>query len=498
MNRKFHLMLMFAALVINAFSYASTTTTATSTITATSTTITTSTKDDTTKIVLLSINDQHAKIDNYGKLKALVDSIRRVEKHVLLFSAGDNFTGNPVVDMYPDKGYPIIDVMNMAGFNVSAIGNHEFDYTQEILAKRMAQANFPFISANIKKPDGSNAFKPYIVLTLDNGLRVAVVSSIQLGYGGLPDSHPANLKGLSFSDGVQEILKYRNLKDSCDIFVALTHIGFERDMELASLMPELDVIFGGHTHTLTKPSTLSNNIHIIQSGSNVRSLAKATVYLTDAKVVKVVPEMLSIVNFRNTDQQVERSIAKYNDNKELNKVIGVAEQNITGSDELGSLMTDAIAALDEIEIAFQNEGGIRIEALNQGPITIKDVYKLDPFGNEVVLLKLKPHEIKSLIINSYNKNSHDVDLQVSGMTYNIITDKDKNAVDVIMHLSSGKKMKKNKTYNVGLSSYVASTYSFDHKDKGKSLFVVTSDLLIKFIANRKTINYAGVKRIEVK
>ncbi len=72
---------------------------------------------DTTKIVILSLNDQHAKIDNYDKLKALVDQIKKENNNVLLFAAGDNFTGNPIVDMYPDKGYPIIDLMNEVGFN---------------------------------------------------------------------------------------------------------------------------------------------------------------------------------------------------------------------------------------------------------------------------------------------------------------------------------------------------------------------------------------------
>ncbi len=452
---------------------------------------------DTIRVVLLSINDQHAKIDNYGKLKGLVDSIQRAEPNVLLFAAGDNFTGNPIVDQYPEKGYPMIDVMNMAGFDVSAIGNHEFDYGQDILSKRMAQAKFPFISSNIKRQDGTNAFRPYAILSLPNGLKVAVLSAIQLGYGGLPDSHPVNLQGLIFNDGMEEMVKYRSLKDSADIFVALTHIGFERDVELARQMPELDIIFGGHTHTLTKPSTLVNNIHVMQSGSNVRNLAKATIWIVDGKIVKVKPEMLSISNFTNSDQNVESSIARYNDNKELNRVIGVAEKRILGSGELGSLMTDAVTALDEVDIAFQNQGGIRIDAINEGPITIKDIYKLDPFGNEVILIKMKPAEIKTLLINSFNKNSWEVDLQVSGMTYDIITDKNNQAVDVIMQLEGGKKLKKNKTYNVGLSSYVATTYTFDHKDPGKSLFVITSNALIKYISERKTINYQGVKRVSI-
>ncbi|MGE5383462.1 MAG: metallophosphoesterase, partial [Omnitrophica WOR_2 bacterium] len=129
---------------------------------------------DTTKVIILSLNDQHAKIDNYGQLKAAVDKIRKENKYVYLFSGGDNFTGNPVVDQYPDKGYPMIDLMNSVGFTASAVGNHEFDYGQQVLGKRMKQANFPFLNANIKDSTGNFKFKPYYIIKLDNGLRIGV------------------------------------------------------------------------------------------------------------------------------------------------------------------------------------------------------------------------------------------------------------------------------------------------------------------------------------
>lgn len=449
---------------------------------------------DTVKVVILSVNDQHAKIDNYGQLKALVDKIRSENNHVLLFAAGDNFTGNPIVDMYEDRGFPIIDLMNDIGFSATAIGNHEFDYGQETLLKRIQQAHFPFLSANIKDPSGKLKFKPYEIIKLNTGLKVGVVSAIQLGMGGIPDSHPSNLKNLVFTDGISEIKKLSSLRDSCNIFIALTHLGFEKDLELAEALPQLDLILGGHTHTLTKPAHIANGVTIMQSGSGVRSLGKTTVYLVDNTIVKVVPEMITINTFKGSDEKINRKLEVYNDNKELNKVIGNCANKISGSDELGSMMTDAVTSLESVDIAFQNEGGIRIDYLNAGPITIKDIYKLDPFGNEVILIKMKASEIKSLLLNSYKNAENDIDLQVSGLTYTIITDNNKNAVNVDMRLPNGKKIKKRKGYNVGLSSYIASSYSFDHKDPGKSLFITTAQSLINYISAKKEVDYKGVKR----
>ncbi len=454
---------------------------------------------DTIQVVILSINDQHSKIDNYGKLKALVDHIRSENKHVILLSAGDNFTGNPVVDQYHDKGFPVIDLMNLTGFHASAIGNHEFDYGQEILQKRINQAEFPFLSSNIRDQHGKRPFKPYELIRIDSSfLTIGIVSAIQLGVQGIPDSHPDNLKDLVFTDGIEEIRKLNSLRDSCTVFIALTHLGFEKDIELALEVPELHLILGGHTHTLTKPSQQINGVQIMQAGSNLRNLAKATVSIVNGQVVKIKPEMLNINDYPASDNKIEIKLAQFNDNKELNKVIGSSATKITGNDELGSLMTDAISALESIDIAFQNNGGIRIDYLNAGDISIKNIYQLDPFGNEIIVYKMKPAEIETLIINSYRDAENSLDLQVSGITYTIITDTNNNPLKVDMRLPNGKKPARCKKYNVGMNSYIASSYKFEHKDQGKSLYITTAENLINYLKVNKDLNYQGVKRAFVK
>ncbi len=79
------------------------------------------------KLTIFITNDIHGKIDNFAKLKYLVDEEKK-KTNVLLTNAGDIFSGNPIVDNYPQKGFPIIDLMNRVGYDISVIGNHEFDY----------------------------------------------------------------------------------------------------------------------------------------------------------------------------------------------------------------------------------------------------------------------------------------------------------------------------------------------------------------------------------
>ena len=79
-------------------------------------------KAKSTEIIILHTNDMHSRIDNFGKLAYLADSLRKTHKYVFLVAAGDNFTGNPIVDMYPDKGFPMIELMAGVAEQTSATG----------------------------------------------------------------------------------------------------------------------------------------------------------------------------------------------------------------------------------------------------------------------------------------------------------------------------------------------------------------------------------------
>lgn len=450
---------------------------------------------DTTRIVVLSVNDMHAKIDNFPRFKSLVDSIRTQYKDVILLSAGDIFTGNPVVDQYPEKGYPIIEMMNIAGFDATVLGNHEFDYGQEMLAERIAQAEFPFLASNIFF-DSAPPLKiqPYIFLTMENGIKIGILGMIQINEAGIPDTHPSKLEGISFKKGIEVAPEYMWIKDSCDVFIGLTHLGYEGDIELALQLGTFDMIAGGHSHTLVASPREHNGVLVVQGGSGLRHVTMTSLCLVDKEIVEKKSQLLDIAKHLQTDTVLDTLLAKYNDNKELNQVIGTALNDITGKNELGSMMTDAMASIAPIEIAFQNNGGIRIGKFPKGDISLKEVYNLDPFGNEIVLFRLTTDEIKSLIVHSYNREK-ELDLQVSGATYTVITNKDGLAIGAILRLPDGSIPEGSKIFNTGISSYIASSYTFDHKDEGTSLFIITAQSLINFIKANKGLDYTGIVRI---
>ncbi len=446
------------------------------------------------KVIILHANDMHSKIDNMGKLAYLADSLHRGNPYVFLVSAGDNFTGNPVVDMVPDKGYPMIDLMNRCGFVVSAIGNHEFDMGQQFLSRRMTQAVFPFISCNIdsissliKKP------KPYIVLDAGKDAKIAILSAIELNQDSIPDTNPANLKGLRFSNGLTKMREYKWLKKEYGILVGLTHLGIDDDKRLADSMPELDVILGGHSHTLLEKPVMENGVMIGQAGAHLKYIGKTTLTIEDGKVTGREYEIIPMASLTKEYWVFRDLIDKYNKNETFARVVGVAEAPLEGNDELGSLMADAVTSRLNLDIALQNKGGIRLYSLPQGDITLKSVYQLDPFGNDVILFRMTPAEIRTLITYGTNLEKG-IDFQVSGMTYKVTVDAAGKCTNVELSDMSGKPLDPARTFNVGLSAYVAAVYKFTHSDPGKSLFKTTAEALIEYLGEMKKVNYSGVRR----
>jgi 2',3'-cyclic-nucleotide 2'-phosphodiesterase (5'-nucleotidase family) len=450
-----------------------------------------------TEIIILHTNDMHAKIDNMAKLAYLADSLRSLHPCVFLVAAGDNFTGNPVVDMIPDKGYPMIDLMNRCGFDVSALGNHEFDMGQNFLNKRLEQAHFPFISCNVDVSEAEvHPLKPYLLLTTKNGISLALLGIIQLDENGLPSSHPSKMTGIKFTDGLRKAREFAWLKERYGILVGLSHLGVEDDVRLADSMPQFDMIIGGHSHTLLEKPLMENGVMIVQAGSGLKYIGKTTLLVENGHVINRLDEVIPASILKKENQEVRKLIDQYNDNKAFSKVIGVAEKPMSGPEELGSLMTDALTSQLKVDFAFQNKGGIRSYELAEGDITLKDLYKLDPFNNQVVVFKMNAAELQSLICYGYTLEK-DIDLQVSGMTY-IVTDNGKNqCAGVVMVDKSGNPLDSAKEYTVAMNNYMAVTYKFDHRDQGTTSPLTTAEALINYLNLVKKVNYSGVKRASV-
>jgi len=449
--------------------------------------------------VIFAVNDMHAAIDNFPKLAFLVDSLQAIFPDMLLVAAGDNQTGNPVNDQYPEKGWPMIDLMNTTGFDISALGNHEFDTGQEGLENLANKARFGFICANVSS-DGQYDVKmtPYRIITLPNGLRLAFLGLLQLGQNGIPDSHPDNVKGFAFRSPFETAPEYLWLKDSSDIFIALTHIGFEEDVKLAETMPAgIDLIIGGHSHTRVAKDQIHNGIMITQAESKLKSGTLIRLTVSSDGSLKRNMQLIDIRNSKSEKPAIRAMVDKYNDNPVLNEVIATASDNFSTSEELGYLMADAQREAAGADIALMNPGGVRIDRLDKGPVTIKNVYQLDPFGNELVVTKLTGEEVYSLMRAAWTVDDKSP-LYPSGVRTEVKLDGEGNPAEFVILTENGSPLEMTRIYSVAMNSYMTQVYKYGHSDPGQSLFITTADAMISYLKKYTIVrSYRGEKRIQI-
>jgi 2',3'-cyclic-nucleotide 2'-phosphodiesterase (5'-nucleotidase family) len=432
-----------------------------------------------THIVLFHSNDIHGRIDAFAKVKAILDAERKSGADVFYISAGDNFTGDPVIDRYDPPGEPMLELLGRLGLAVVCPGNHEFDYGLGTV--RRFASRFPMISANIEAPAGVfPELRPWTVLKTKNGTAIVVFGLIQIEPGnGLPSTHPDKVKDLRFREPLAKALEMKGLRAKGQVLVALTHIGHDQDLLLARQIPEIDVIIGGHSHTRVDPAATVNGVLVAQAGSGNFYLGRVDLRIRDGRVIEKKGRLIDLSQARDEDASIKAMVAEYRRNPALSRVLTEAPLEISGMNALGSLMTDAIRRTHSLDIAFQNNGGIRVGRLPK-IITLRDVYTLDPFGNQVVEIAMTPAEIRGLIKASFEKRG-DIDLQVSGITYVVRTDGTPRVREILLRLPGGAPLPEDRTYKVGLSSYIASSYSFAHQDPGHSLQTTTVDDLIDYL-----------------
>ena len=438
------------------------------------------------EIVILSVNDMHSNIDLFPKFATLVDSLRAVYPDMLLFSAGDNRTGNPVNDQYNPVNYPMITLMNTVGFDLSAVGNHEWDGNIVNLQNDIERADFPFVCANVFIPDNVNLdIKPFVTMQRQ-GVTMAVVGMIEVRHGDIPGTHPDNLKQVSFKRPEVVLPDYKYLRNENDVVLLLSHCGFEDDVELAQANPWLDAIIGGHSHTLVDHPSETNGVVITQSGSHLKYATLLKIKVKDHKVVGKETVVLNVNARREEKPEVKAMLDEFNDAPALNEALAVATTKFENPEELGSMLCDALCEISGADFAFQNTGGIRITHLKKGPITVKDVYSIDPFNNEVVVYQMTGEQVKKFILNNYRKNGG-YPSYVSGMTYKV-SDDGRNV------WVNGNGFSTKKVYKVAFNSYIASTVNIESVDEGESMFMTSEEMLIEFLKRHKTVDYQGVVR----
>jgi 5'-nucleotidase / UDP-sugar diphosphatase len=383
------------------------------------------------EIRILHINDFHGFAEPHQPLssKELVggvaylaeraDELRR-ERPSLLLAAGDMIQGNNWANLF--QGESVIHLMNLMGFDAMVVGNHEFDFGQDVLRQRIAQARFPVLGANV---DGFAQLLPYTIREV-GGVRVGIVGVVTQD---TPlSTHPKNVVGLKFR-APDEALRHwaSRLKDKVDVLIALSHCGFHADREMAERLPGVQVIVGGHSHTrVDRPAEVANTV-IVQAWEHGKVLGVLDLTLDEGRLIRWDGRLEDVrPDPSRVNRPVQELVDRYGERlaSVLDRKVGRTDVDLDGENvrrretNLGDLIADVMRVRSGADAAIINGGSIRT-SIRQGEILAKQVYSALPFDNYIVAIRLSGTRIREALEHGVSGSEHGAGRfpQVSGLTF---------------------------------------------------------------------------------
>lgn len=407
-------------------------------------------------LVILHTNDTHSNIDpnEHGvggvlQRKALIDSVRRTEKNVMVVDAGDIVQGPLYFKIFGGKvEYPLMDLM---GYDIQVLGNHEFDNGIDSLAHFYPYTHTVKLSSNYDFDNTPlrGVFRKYYIKDID-GRRVGF-----LGLNLDPDGiiAPGNYDGLRYTDiitAANNTADYLRYKEHCDVVVAISHIGYENpdkpqlttDPMVAQNTRNIDIIIGGHSHTLVEPATDSSrpchfknldgkDVLVVQTGRYGEKLGKIDIDLSaprsaryslidvkgvspehfDSRIIDFLAPYKHRVDSINA-RPVGYSISDLPNAKKYAESVTVTNLISDIAQWYGSLVLDSLSRSGSLlparsDLAIMNSGGVR-RPLYKGIITEGQVYAAFPFPNRFRIMRFTGLQLDSLMRESVKNGGQGV------------------------------------------------------------------------------------------
>ncbi len=427
---------------------------------------------------------------------------------VLLIDAGDIYQGTLVGTL--SKGKAVVEYMNMMQYDAVVPGNHDFDLGKENLIELIQMSRFPWVSANIYDTRTGKLWKwvkPYVILE-KGGLRIGITGVTTAGTARM--SFPENIKGLEFRN---EITSLQMAVDSLrsqgvDLVVALVHTGLPYNpregylklrqttreqviksgyinaMEIAHYVKGIDILLGGHLHKgYPQPwEDPVNHTICLQNYANGGNLG--WVDITIHWKTKTIAEQNDLLLLQEDQFWPDSAVAAFLAEQEAKyeqgyrEVIGQASTSLTrssvGEAPLNNLIADVMRERSGADFAFMNFGGIRAD-IKAGPVTREDIFKVLPFGNEIVSFHCSGAFLKAIIERKVSGGSRGLVISGGKVVFN------KNLPDgqrVVYMEVGGAPLKPDKTYRVATNDYLL---------EGNSGLYMLKDI------PRSEVDFSGVK-----
>jgi 5'-nucleotidase / UDP-sugar diphosphatase len=430
----------------------------------------------TAKLKIIHFNDVHAqnmplivkrgdstiRIGGFSHFKTVIDSLRNVAsangEGVLVLGAGDDFQGTLFSTM--TRGASQIALLNELKPDAVTLGNHEFDYGwQNIDSLIKYQVKYPIVSSNLYLKNGKRFTKPYLIKDV-GGVRTAIIGMMTDNLSGV--TLPRNIENITIekeADALRKILPHIK-KEKPDIIIVLSHIGVENDIKLAESFPDIDLFVGGHSHTAIHAPRKKGNSIIVQADCKTRHVGELDITVSTAKN-RITQYSGKLIEVRSDERRADPTAQEMIDSmnipieKMFSDTIGTLEQDWKKTGLNSNIVTWHAKALREAvntDIGIMNSGGIR-RNMPAGPVTIRDMYEINPFGNQIILYQVTGKELHDMLEYYFSEKGSER-CEFNGL-YCVVEKSKKDGERVGTIKIGGEDIRMKQIYSIAANSFVS-------------------------------------------
>lgn len=459
-------------------------------------------------IQILATSDLHGKFYPYdyaineesksGSLTQIATAVKKYRTdNTIIVDVGDTIQDNYSEMFFKDKIHPMMLAMNEIGYDIWAIGNHEFNYGVENLKNIMKQSTSKVLIGNLYNPDGTSFADSYTIIEKD-GVKIGVIGMCTPN---IIKWDSVNLKDYIVTDPVEETKKIvKDLRDKVDVLIATVHMGEENEYDvpnsgandLANACPELDLIIAAHEHKLVE-ETYVNNVLIVENKSSGATMSKVNIVVekdkSGCKIVDRKAESIKISEYES-DKELSKKLSSYNERakKEANIIIGeLVGGNLVPENEIAEIPqaqiepTSLIDLINEVQMYYtdaqvSSAALFNIDAnLEPGKIKKSDTSLIYKYGNTLYKVQMTGKQLKKYMewsanyYNTYNPKDLTISFNenvrgfnydmFSGVDYQIdISEKPGNRIKNLKWTKTGKKVKDDEIFVIAVNNYRVNTH----------------------------------------
>jgi 5'-nucleotidase / UDP-sugar diphosphatase len=374
----------------------------------------------------IDLDGSGRKIKVAGGISRIAAIIKKIktdnDQPVIVLTSGDDLMGRYFNTF---QGKAITSLLSVAGYDIFALGNHEFDHGPGLLGETLAQTDIITLCSDldIKNTALESTCLESFIKEYDD-VRIGYFSLMTPEFASVTNGGNVSLKGSTLQIG-EAMVRSLKLK-GVDIVVAVTHLGIDLDRKLAAEVDGIDVIFGGHSHDYLHQLESINNTLIVNGGEKGTALVRLDVFLDKDTLLLTDSARYSLIPVRESvpeDPITAKRLKYFTDKLPKTVVLGRTDKEWhldkkslrSGESSVADMINDLILKKFQVDLVLNNSGAFRGNKMYPaGPVTDTMLHEIDAFENDIYLLKIKGQYLREILEHSAASLGHGGFLQIGG------------------------------------------------------------------------------------